>query len=132
MGARQPGFTKGSTGLHVRFTTPGYTLDEQASLDDPTKEGCVHKALSLAREDAARSGRRVPSVMRRARPQGRRRPLRRTEPARQVARPLPPLPRPAPARTFWRRFGDDRDLVGLKITLLVAMGALAALLEFPQ
>ena len=132
MGARQPGFTKGSTGLHVRFTTPGYTLDEQASLDDPTKGGCVHKALSLAREDAARSGRRVPSVMRRARPQGRRRPLRRTEPARQVARPLPPLPRPAPARTFWRRFGDDRDLVGLKITLLVAMGALAALLEFPQ
>ncbi len=132
MGARQPGFTKSSTGLHVRFTASGYTLDEQASLDDPTKEGCVHKALSLAREDAARSGRRVPSVMRRARPQGRRRSLRRTEPARQVARPLPPLPRPAPARTFWRRFGDDQELAGFKISLLIGIGILTAMLDWAR
>ncbi len=93
----------------------------------------MHKALSLAREDVRRSGYLVPSAPRGARPEANRRPLRRTEPARRVACLLPPmLPRQAPARTFWRRVGDDRDLVGLKITLLVAMGALAALLEFPQ
>ena len=92
----------------------------------------MHKALSLGREDVRRSGYLVPSAPRGARPEANRRPLRRTEPARRVARPLPPLPRRAPARNFWRRLRDDRDLVGLKITLLVAMGALAALLEFPQ
>jgi len=92
----------------------------------------VHKALSLAREDAERSGGRVASAPRGARPKANRRPLRRTEPAGQIARPLTLLSLQAPGRTFWRRFGDDHDLVGLKIAPLVGIGALAALLELAQ
>jgi len=89
----------------------------------------VHKALGLAREDVMRSGWRVPPTPREAGPKGNRRPLRRTGLSGQVARPLLPFPSQAPARSFWGRFGDDRELVGLKIALLLGMGALTALLE---
>lgn len=114
----------------MRFTAPGYTLDEQASLDDPTKEGCVHKALSLAREDVERSGSLVPSAPRGARPQGRRHPLRRTEPPGLGARSLPLLRPRTPTRSLWQLLEDDRELIGLKITLLAGLGVLTAALEW--
>ncbi len=90
----------------------------------------MHKALSLAREDVERSGSQVPSAPRGARPQGRRRPLRRTEPAGLGARPLPLLRPRARTRSLWQRLEDDRELVGLKITLLAGMGVLTAALEW--
>lgn len=90
----------------------------------------MHKALSLAREDVERSGCLVPSAPRGARPQVKTRPLRRTEPASLGARPLPLLRPRARARSPWQRLEDDRELVGLKITLLVGMGVLTAALEW--
>jgi hypothetical protein len=90
----------------------------------------VHKALSLAREDVERSGSLVPSSPRGARPQGRRRPLRRTEPAGLGARSLPLLRLRTPTRSLWQRLEDDRALIGLKITLLAGLGVLTAALEW--
>jgi hypothetical protein len=90
----------------------------------------VHKALSLAREDVDRSGSLVTSAPRGARPRSKTRPLRRTEPAVLSARPLPLLHPRARARSLWQRLEDDRELVGLKITLLVGLGILAAALEW--
>ena len=90
----------------------------------------MHKALSLAREDVERSGCLVPSAPRGAGPQVKTRPLRRTEPARLGAPPLLLLPRRAQARSLWQRLEDDRELIGLKITLLVGMGVLTAALEW--
>lgn len=89
----------------------------------------MHKALRLAREDVARSGRQVQGVPRGARPQAIRRPLRRAEPASRVLRPLPLRPRPVTAAALCRRFGDDRDLLGLKLILLIGIGLLTAVLE---
>jgi hypothetical protein len=90
----------------------------------------VHKALSLAREDVERSGCLVRSAPRGARHQGKTHPLRRTEPASLGARTLPLLhPRTRP-RSLWHRLEDDRELVGLKVTLLIGMGILAAALEW--
>jgi hypothetical protein len=90
----------------------------------------VHTALGLAREDVERSGHPIPSMPRGTRLQAKRRPLRRTAPAGRVARPLPPLRRRAAAPTFWQRFGNDRDLVAVKISLLVGMAILTAALEW--
>ena len=90
----------------------------------------MHKALSLAREDVERSGCLVPSAPRGARPQVKQRPLRRTEPAGLGARPLPFLRQRPRARSLWQRLEDDREFVGLKITLLVGMGILTAALEW--
>jgi hypothetical protein len=90
----------------------------------------VHKALSLAREDVERSGCLVPRAPRGAGPHVKTRPLRRTEPASLGARPLLLLRPRAHARTLWQRLEDDRELIGLKITLLVGMGVLTAALEW--
>lgn len=90
----------------------------------------MHTALGLAREDVERSGWPIPSVPRGTRLEAKRRPLRRTESVGRVARPLPLLHHRAGARTLWRRFGDDRELVGVKIFLLVGMGILTAVLEW--
>ena len=90
----------------------------------------MHKALSLAREDVQRSGCLVPSAPRGARPQVKTRLLRRTKPTGLGARPLPLLRPRARARSLWQRLADDRELVSLKITLLVGMGVLIAALEW--
>jgi hypothetical protein len=94
----------------------------------------VHMALGLAREDIEQSAGPILRVLRAprgARLQVKRRPLRRIESAGRVVRPLlPPLQRRAGARTLWRRFRDDRELVAVKISLLIGMGVLAAVLEW--
>ncbi len=90
----------------------------------------MHKALSLAREDVERSGCLVSRAPRAARPQVKRHPLRRTKPPGLGARPLPLLRPRARTRSLWQRLEDDRELVGLKITLLLAMGVLTAALEW--
>jgi hypothetical protein len=91
----------------------------------------VHMALGLAREDIERSGGPLPRPSRGARLQAEGRPLRRTEAAGRVVRPLlPSLQRRAGARNLWRRFGNDRGLVGVKISLLIGMGILTAVVEW--
>jgi hypothetical protein len=88
-------------------------------------------ALGLAREDIEQSAGPILRAPRGARLQVKRRPLRRIESAGRVVRPLlPPLQRRAGARTLWRRFRDDRELVGVKISLLIGMGVVAAVLEW--
>ncbi|HLW59891.1 MAG TPA: hypothetical protein VKV57_08205 [bacterium] len=38
-------------------------------------------------------------------------------------------PPPSPGASLWQRFTDDRDLVGLKIVLLVVIGILSSLID---
>lgn len=69
-----------------------------------------------------------------------RRPGTSTRPSRPAPRRTGSAARPTPCapmqerstgrlRSLWRRFADDRDLVRLKIMLLVGLIVLAALLE---
>jgi hypothetical protein len=56
-------------------------------------------------------------------------PRSRAHPYRLHQLPDPPLQPISSPRSLRQRFASDRDLIGLKVRLLVALGLLAALLE---
>jgi hypothetical protein len=91
----------------------------------------VDRALRLDRESAFRSGCLLPSAPRAAR--SKRTCVRSEGWSLEALHHGPsPLDRRWRADRLVRRFASDREFVGLKITLLVAMGLLTALLELPR
>ncbi|HKV72289.1 MAG TPA: hypothetical protein VJN62_13625 [Gemmatimonadales bacterium] len=88
----------------------------------------MHTPLRLGREDVAGSGcypTRAPRAA--GSKSGHGRSEGRSAPRGWLAPPAPPSD-----ASLWRRFTDDRDLVGMKIALLVAIGILAALIDLVE
>ncbi len=95
----------------------------------------MRKALRLDREDVARFGCRITSAPREAKPKrnGKRKGVPSEGWSQKAGRHAPsPLTQRLAAHTLWRRFGDDRDLVGLKVTLLLGIAILTAMLDLAR
>jgi hypothetical protein len=89
------------------------------------REGCMRTPLRLGREDVVGSGCYTARTPRAAGSKSVNALSEGWSAPRGWLAPSPPLPN----ASLWRRFTDDRDLVGLKIALLVTIGILSALID---